>query len=103
KRLPDELDAGEAMRVTREIVAAKVPYVMLCGGEPLIVRHFWETAETLGRAGVDLKIETNGQRLDDAMAQRLAKLPIRSIQVSLDGDTQATYERQRPGASPATA
>jgi MoaA/NifB/PqqE/SkfB family radical SAM enzyme len=103
KRLHDELDAGEALRVAREIVAANVPYVMLCGGEPLIVPHFWEIAETLGRAGVDLKIETNGQRLDDAMAQRLAKLPVRSIQVSLDGDTQATYERQRPGASLARA
>jgi MoaA/NifB/PqqE/SkfB family radical SAM enzyme len=103
KRLADELDAAEAMRVAREIVAAEVPYVMLCGGEPTIVPHFWEIAETLGRAGIDLKVETNGQRLDDAMAQRLAKLPIRSIQISLDGDTQATYERQRPGASLARA
>src|SRR4030095_3617145 len=103
KRLPNELDADEAMRAAREIVAAKVLYVILCGGEPLIVPHFWEIAETLGRAGVDLKIETNGQRLDDTMAQRLAQLPIRSIQGSLDGDTQAPYERQRPGASLARA
>ena len=27
------------------------------------------------------------------------RLPIRSIQISLDGDTQETYERQRPGGS----
>ena len=99
KRLPDELDAGEALRVAHEIVEARVPYVMLCGGEPTIVPHFWEIAETLGRAGVDLKIETNGQRFDEAMARRLAQLPIRSIQISLDGDTQEVYERQRPGAS----
>jgi MoaA/NifB/PqqE/SkfB family radical SAM enzyme len=99
KRLPDELDAGEAMRVAREIIDARVPYVMLCGGEPTIVPHFWEIAEALGGAGIDLKIETNGQRLDAAMARRLAALPIRSIQVSLDGDTQEVYERQRPGAS----
>ena len=103
KRLPDELDADEAMRVARELVEARVPYVMLCGGEPTIVPHFWEIAETLGRAGIDLKIETNGQRLDDAMARRLAALPIRSIQISLDGDTQEVYERQRPGASLARA
>ena len=103
KRLNDELDADEAMRVARELVEARVPYVMLCGGEPTIVPHFWEIAETLGRAGIDLKIETNGQRLDDAMARRLAALPIRSIQISLDGDTQEVYERQRPGASLARA
>jgi MoaA/NifB/PqqE/SkfB family radical SAM enzyme len=103
KRLADELDAGEAMRVAAEIVEAGVPYVMLCGGEPTIVPHFWDIAELLGRADVDLKIETNGQRFDAAMARRLARLPIRSIQISLDGDTQEVYERQRPGGSLARA
>ena len=37
------------------------------------------------------------------VAERLARLPIRSIQVSLDGDTQEVYERQRPGGSLAKA
>lgn len=99
KRLPDELDAEEAMKVADEIVRNEVPYVMLCGGEPLVVPHFFTLAEALGNAGVQLKIETNGQRLDDAVAERLARLPIRSVQVSLDGDTQEVYARQRPGAS----
>jgi MoaA/NifB/PqqE/SkfB family radical SAM enzyme len=99
KRVADELDADEAMALAAEIVRAGVPYVMLCGGEPLIVPHFFDVAEFLGRAGVMLKIETNGQRFGAAEAERLARLPIRSIQISLDGDTQAVYGRQRPGAS----
>ena len=103
KRLPDELDAAEAMRVADEIVRAGVPYVMLCGGEPLVVPHFFEIAERLGRAGIDLKIESNGQRLDAAVARRLARLPIRSVQISLDGDTEETYARQRVGGSLAAA
>jgi MoaA/NifB/PqqE/SkfB family radical SAM enzyme len=103
KPLPDELDADEAMRLAREIVRNEVPYVMLCGGEPLVVPHFFALAETLGGAGVNLKIETNGQRFDSRVAERLARLPIRSIQISLDGDTQETYERQRPGGSLARA
>jgi len=103
KRLPDELDADEAMRVVGEIVRNDVPYVMLCGGEPLVVPHFFAVAEALGKAGVQLKIETNGQRLDDAAIERLARLPIRSIQISLDGDTEETYRRQRPGGSLARA
>ena len=103
KRLPDELDADEAMRVADEIVRLGVPYVMLCGGEPLVVPHFLALAEKLGRAGVRLKIETNGQRFDAAVAERLARLPIRSVQISLDGDTEATYARQRVGASLAAA
>jgi len=103
KRLPDELDRDEAMRVAREIIRNEVPYVMLCGGEPLVAPHFFELAEALGAAGIQLKIETNGQRLDDETARRLARLPVRSIQVSLDGDTQEVYERQRPGGSLARA
>jgi MoaA/NifB/PqqE/SkfB family radical SAM enzyme len=103
KRLPDELNAAEALRFTEDIVAESVPYVMLCGGEPLVVPHFFAVAETLGRAGVQLKIETNGQRFDTSVAERLARLPVRSIQVSLDGDTQDVYARQRPGGSLAKA
>lgn len=103
KRLADELDAGEAMRLADDIARQGVPYVMLCGGEPLVVPHFFALAEALGRAGVQLKIETNGQRFDAEVAARLARLPIRSVQVSLDGDTQEVYERQRPGGSLAKA
>ena len=103
KRMSDELDSDEAMRLAREIIRSEVPYVMLCGGEPLVVPHFFALAEALGKAGVHLKIETNGQRFDTEIAKRLTGLPIRSIQISLDADTQETYERQRPGASLAKA
>jgi MoaA/NifB/PqqE/SkfB family radical SAM enzyme len=99
KRLPDELGEDEAIALAADIIRSKVPYVMLCGGEPLVVPHFFALAEKLGGADVQLKIETNGQRFTPEVAQRLARLPIRSIQVSLDGDTQAVYARQRPGGS----
>jgi len=101
--MPNELDADEAMKLADDIVRNEVPYVMLCGGEPLVVPHFLALAEALGNGGVQLKIETNGQRFDATVAERLARLPIRSIQISLDGDTQETYERQRPGGSLAKA
>jgi len=103
KRLKDELDAHEALQLAQEIVRTGVPYVMLCGGEPLLVPHFFALAESLGGAGVHLKIETNGQRFDAQVAERLARLPVRSVQISLDGDTQGVYARQRPGASLAKA
>jgi MoaA/NifB/PqqE/SkfB family radical SAM enzyme len=99
KRLADELDAGESRRLADELIASEIPYVMLCGGEPLVVPHFLALATRLGRAGVQLKIETNGQRLDAALLEQLAALPVRSVQVSLDGDTPEVYARQRPGAS----
>jgi MoaA/NifB/PqqE/SkfB family radical SAM enzyme len=99
KRLADELSADEAMRLADDILGSGVPYVMLCGGEPLRVPHWLDLAERLGAGGVQLKIETNGQRLDPTHLERLARLPIRSMQVSLDAQTQEIYARQRPGGS----
>jgi len=103
KPLRDELDVDEAMKVAEEIVRNDVPYVMLCGGEPLVVPHFFALAEAVGKGGIRLKIETNGQQFDTHVASRLAKLPVRSIQISLDGDSEEVYRRQRPGASLAKA
>jgi len=103
KALAGELTRDEALRLAADIVANRVPYVMLCGGEPLVSPHFFDVAEALGAAGVALKIETNGQRLDAKAVRRLAALPVRSVQVSLDGDTQETYARQRAGGSLAKA
>src|SRR5437868_11449217 len=99
KRLPDELTLDEARRVAADIGLSGVPYVMLAGGEPLVSPHFFEVGDVLAEAGVRLKIETNGQRFDRAIARRVARWPVRSIQVSLDGDTQETYARQRPGGA----
>jgi MoaA/NifB/PqqE/SkfB family radical SAM enzyme len=103
KRLADELNSGEALALAQKLIRSEVPYVMLCGGEPLVVPHFFAIAETLGQAGIQLKIETNGQRFDAAAAERLAQLPVRSIQISLDGATGEVYGRQRPGGSLAKA
>lgn len=97
KRLPDELDAADARRVADQIIGAEVPYVMLCGGEPLLAPHCLTIAERLGAAGVRLKLETNGQRCTDAVVARLAQLPLRSVQVSLDADSPEVYRRQRAG------
>jgi MoaA/NifB/PqqE/SkfB family radical SAM enzyme len=99
KALADELDAEQAKRLAREIVRSQVPYVMLCGGEPLVVPHFFAVAEILGEADIQLKIESNAQQLDEAAVARLARLPIRSVQISLDADTREVYGRQRPGGS----
>lgn len=99
RRLPHELNAEEAFELAEQIIRNEIPYVMLCGGEPLVVPHFLALAEKLGHAGIWLKIETNGQLLDGALADRLARLPIRSVQISLDANTADIYARQRPGGS----
>src|ERR1700682_5329168 len=73
------------------------------GGEPLGVPFCWELFELLTRAGVSLKIETDGSRIDDAAADHLAALAVQCVQISVDGATAATHERVRPGCRFAAA
>src|SRR5688572_11655178 len=95
----DELSRAEALDLARRIVASGIPYVAFGGGEPLGAPHCWELFELLAAGGVALKIETDGSRIDDAAADRLARLGVQCVQVSVDGATAETHERVRPGSS----
>ncbi len=92
KALKGELTVDEAVRLSDQIVAAGVPYAMIVGGEPTLVPHFAKICKILSDGGVLLKIETNGNNFNVAS---LKGLGIRSVQISLDGASQAVYGRQR--------
>jgi MoaA/NifB/PqqE/SkfB family radical SAM enzyme len=99
----DELRRDEALELARRIAESGVPYVAFGGGEPLGVAHCWDLFEILAAAGIALKIETDGSRIDAAAADRLAALAVDCIQISVDGATAATHQRVRPGSSFAAA
>ena len=61
--------------------------------------HCWELFDLLSQGGVAIKLETDGSRIDDAAADRLAALAVQCVQISVDGATAATHERVRPGSS----
>src|SRR6185369_16078707 len=95
----DELRRDEALDLARQIAGSAIPYVAFGGGEPLGVPHCWDLFEILAAAGVALKIETDGSRIDEAAADRLVALAVDCIQISVDGATAATHQRVRPGSS----
>jgi MoaA/NifB/PqqE/SkfB family radical SAM enzyme len=103
KAWADELTRDEALDLARRIAESGIPFVAFGGGEPLGVPHCWEIFEVLSAAGIALKIETDGSRIDAAAADRLAALDVDCIQISVDGATAATHERVRPGSSYAGA
>ena len=98
-----ELGRNEAVDLARKIAASGIAYVAFGGGEPLDVPFCWEVFETLARADVAIKLETDGSRIDDAAADRLADLAVQCIQISVDGATAKTHDRVRPGSSFAAA
>jgi MoaA/NifB/PqqE/SkfB family radical SAM enzyme len=99
----DELSSDEALDLARRIVDFGVAYVAFGGGEPLGVDHCWDLFDILAAGGISLKIETDGSRIDDAAADRLAALGVDCVQISVDGATAATHQRVRPGSSFASA
>lgn len=95
----DELSREDALRIARSLAALGIPYVAFGGGEPLDVPFCWDLFSQLAADGVLLKLETDGSRIDDAAADRLAELAVQCIQVSVDGVLAQTHERVRPGSS----
>ncbi|HAZ08628.1 MAG TPA: hypothetical protein DCZ01_08940 [Elusimicrobia bacterium] len=100
RAMPNELSRERALSLCLEIVEAGVPYAMIVGGEPTLAPHFLDVCRSLSDGGVLLKIETNGQDFDVSL---LKGMGVRSVQISLDGATQETYAKQRPGGTLAKA
>src|SRR5262249_13661207 len=95
----DELGRDDALALAQRIADFGVPYVAFGGGEPLGVAHCWAVFDVLSNAGIAIKIETDGSRIDDEAAQRLVALSVDCIQISVDGACAATHQRVRPGSS----
>ncbi|MCL5674172.1 MAG: radical SAM protein [Candidatus Omnitrophica bacterium] len=97
--MPDKLSRDETFKVLEQIVALKIPYVAFSGGEPLLHPYIFEMCEFLRKNSIDLKIETNGEYIDEKKAERFASLNLRSVQISLDGATSVAHEKLRLGGN----
>ena len=95
----DELPPNEAVDVAVRLADAGIPYVAFGGGEPLQVPYVWDVFRALSDRGTAIKIETDGQGIDDAAADTLATLNVDNVQVSVDGARPETHARMRPGSA----
>jgi len=92
---PNELSTSEAKALIDEIAAMQIFYVNIGGGEPMIRRDFFELIEHAVNQHVGVKFSTNGTRIDEAAARRLAAIDYLDIQISIDGVDAATSNRIR--------
>ena len=93
--MPDELTRAQALDFCQQIVDMDVSYMAISGGEPLLCPHIFDVCQILRDNNISLKIETNGEFIDKKVAERFAKLKMRSVQISLDGATPAAHEQLR--------
>ncbi len=99
RRDPGELSTAEAKVVVDELAKLQVFYVNIGGGEPTIRPDFFEIIEYCVASGVGVKFSTNGSRIDQAAAQRLAGSDYVDIQISLDGANRETNDAVRGDGS----
>ena len=99
RRDPGELSTAEAKVVVDELAKLQVFYVNIGGGEPTIRPDFFEIIDYCVASGVGVKFSTNGSRIDEAAAQRLAGSSYVDIQISLDGANRETNDAVRGDGS----
>ncbi len=93
--MPDEMGHDDIQNFVKQVVDMKIPYVAISGGEPLLHPEFFEISDFIRKGGASLKVETNGLRIDRKAAKRIAEMNFRSVQVSVDGATQAAHDKLR--------
>ncbi len=93
-----ELTTPEVFRVLDDLKAARVPAVILSGGEPLLRPDIYEIAARAKGLGLSVSLSSNGALIDDAHADAIAAAGFDYVGVSLDGigETHDRF-RGRPG------
>ncbi|MDR0273967.1 MAG: heme d1 biosynthesis radical SAM protein NirJ [Burkholderiaceae bacterium] len=89
-----ELSTAEALATLEQLRAARVPALILSGGEPLLRPDLYEIAARARQLGFHLSLSSNGTLLTQEHARRLAQAGFDYVGVSLDG-LQPTHDRFR--------
>ncbi|MGH3743874.1 MAG: mycofactocin radical SAM maturase, partial [Mycobacteriales bacterium] len=99
RRDPRELSTAECFAVVDQLRDMQVFYVNIGGGEPTLRPDFWEILDYAVGNGVGVKFSTNGTRIDEAAARRVAATDYVDVQISLDGATAEVNDAVRgPGS-----
>ncbi|ABW01450.1 radical SAM/SPASM domain-containing protein [Caldivirga maquilingensis] len=87
KPLPNELNAGEWIRVVDELGKLGVRYLYLLGGEPLLLlnRGLLDIVKRGKENGMIVSLSTNGTLVSEEAAVKLRDSGVDQVQVSLDG------------------
>ncbi len=103
RRDPHELSTDECKALIDEFERMQIFYVNIGGGEPTIRSDFWELVDYATAHRVGVKFSTNGSRITDGVAARLAASDYVDVQLSLDGATAEVNDAVRGVGSFATA
>lgn len=99
KDFAGELSTDEVFRTLDDLKAARVPAVILSGGEPLLRRDIFEIGRRAGEMGFYVGLSSNGTLVNAANVEAIAETGFDYVGISLDG-LRATHDifRRKAGA-----
>ena len=103
RRDPRELSTAQCKAIIDELERMQVFYVNIGGGEPTVRPDFWELVDYATAHKVGVKFSTNGVRITEEVAARLAASDYVDVQISLDGATAEINDAVRGTGSFAMA
>ena len=103
RRDPRELSTQQCKSIIDELERMQVFYVNIGGGEPTVRPDFWELVDYATAHRVGVKFSTNGVRITEEVAARLAASDYVDVQISLDGATAEVNDAVRGAGSFAMA
>ena len=99
RRFRGELTTAEAETMIRDLAGIRVPALLISGGEPLVRPDVLDLAELAMSLGVRVTFSTNGTLIDAKKAQRIAKIGVAYVGISIDGaEERHDLFRGRTGA-----
>lgn len=101
KRRPQGMMSRETFsRLVAQIRATGVRRVRVVGnGEPTLHPSFSEFIQELSSATCDLELTSNWQRVSEPLARSVVEAKLSRLHISIDGASQASYEKHRLGGS----
>ncbi len=95
-----ELSTKECFELLDEITSFARPVIILTGGEPLLRDDIFDIAEYGSSKGLRMVMAPNGTLVDATTVDRLKRVGVMRISLSLDGATAAAHDsfRQVEGA-----
>lgn len=103
RRDPRELSTEQCKAIIDELMRMQVFYVNIGGGEPTVRPDFWELVDYATAHKVGVKFSTNGVRITEDVAARLAASDYVDVQISLDGANEEINDAVRGAGSFAMA
>ncbi len=91
---PGELTTEQVFAVMDDLKAARVPVLILSGGEPLLRPDIFEVSQRARDMGFYVALSSNGTLIDESNIEAIAAIGYDYVGISLDG-IGATHDRFR--------